>query len=217
MIWRAGLSALPTEIIPGVSASKIETEVYVTDKATIDKLPIKEKVKKTPAGPKKTGPRPSSGYGQQKVAPPVPKEESPVKKSAVNIGESFKSLKPEVQTTLDKIFSQVELVSHTLHLLEKRIAYSEDRMSEVMNFIKDGDVQVRPRLVPGYPQFHNFSAHTEEFSEQLGYIVRPQMENLNINTGPVGTQSDSPMSAQKYNEGGEEYFRNTNVFESQSQ
>ncbi len=76
-----------------------------------------------------------------------------VKRSAVNIGETFKALKPEVQTTLDKIFSQVELVSNTLGLLEKRIAYSEDRMFEVLNYIKDHDVSIRPKLVPNYPTF----------------------------------------------------------------
>lgn len=68
-------------------------------------------------------------------------------KSAVRIGDAFRSLKPEVQTTLDKIFSQVELVSGTLALLDKRLQYSENRMMEVMNYIKDSDVAVRPKLV----------------------------------------------------------------------
>jgi hypothetical protein len=75
----------------------------------------------------------------------------------INIGATFKSLKPEVQTTLDKIFSQVELVSNTLTLLEKRLIFSEDRMMEVMNYIKDNDVVHRPKIVQGYPQFsHNY-------------------------------------------------------------
>ena len=54
---------------------------------------------------------------------------------------------------MDKIFTQVELVSHTLNMMEKRIAYSEDRMMEVMNYMKDHDVSVRPKLVPNYPSF----------------------------------------------------------------
>ena len=73
-----------------------------------------------------------------------------VQKSIVNIGETFKSLKPEVQSTLDRIFSQVELVTHTLGLLEKRLAFSEDRMMGVMNYIKDNDVSHRPKIVSGY-------------------------------------------------------------------
>ena len=106
----------------------------------------------------------------------------------VNIGETFKALKPEVQTTLDKIFSQVELVSNTLTLLEKRIAYSEDRMFDVLNYIKDHDVAIRPKLVPNYPTFmpqigsHLNQSHDGpqgEPSEQ-GYILRPQVHNLNL-------------------------------------
>jgi hypothetical protein len=54
---------------------------------------------------------------------------------------------------LDKIFQQVEIVSGTLSLLEKRVAYSEDRMFDVLNYIKDHDVGIRPKLVPNYPMF----------------------------------------------------------------
>lgn len=46
MIWRAGLTNTPTEIIPGVSTTKIETELFVTDKAKVDKIPGKEATKK---------------------------------------------------------------------------------------------------------------------------------------------------------------------------
>lgn len=82
-------------------------------------------------------------------------EEKPVaEKSAVRIGDAFRSLKPEVQTTLDKIFSQVELVSGTLALLDKRLQFSENKMMEVMDFIKDQDVSHKPRLISGYPQFN---------------------------------------------------------------
>lgn len=85
-------------------------------------------------------------------APMQAEEVAPqVQKSVINIGATFKSLKPEVQTTLDKIFSQVELVSNTLTLLEKRLIFSEDRMMDVMNYIKDNDVIHRPKIVQGYP------------------------------------------------------------------
>ena len=127
-----------------------------------------------------------------------------------------------MQTTLDKIFSQVELVSGTLALLDKRLQYSENRMMEVMNHIKDADVAHRPKLVPGYPQF-NLSANNPLFSED--YIVRAnQMENLNINSGlsneshqsPSVTTTHAPMyvsEAFRQQIGGEEYFRSTNVFQ----
>lgn len=46
MIWRGGLTNTPTEIIAGVSQTKIETELFVTDKEKVDKLPSKEPPKK---------------------------------------------------------------------------------------------------------------------------------------------------------------------------
>jgi WD40 repeat protein len=42
MIWRAGLTNTPTEIISGVTQTKIETELYITDKDKIDRIPEKE-------------------------------------------------------------------------------------------------------------------------------------------------------------------------------
>lgn len=157
MIWRAGLQACQTEIIPGVSRTRIETELFVTDKEKFEKLPPKEVPKKkenVSSNKPKSLVRPSTaGKGKVGSIPLQPAEEAVVKKSAVNIGQTFKALKPEVQTTLDKIFTQVELVSHTLNMMEKRIAYSEDRMMEVMNYMKDHDVSVRPKLVPNYPSF----------------------------------------------------------------
>jgi WD40 repeat protein len=49
MIWRAGLHACQTEIIPGVTKTRIETELFVTDKAKVDKIPTKEPPKKKDA------------------------------------------------------------------------------------------------------------------------------------------------------------------------
>ena len=132
----------------------------------------------------------------------------------IGIGETFKSLKPEVQSTLDKIFSQVELVSHTLNLLEKRLSFSEDRLFEMMTYIKDHDVSVRPRIVQGYPSFAN-----GEDSSNIPYIVRPtQLDNMI--TGHDSESGNSSKGAPQIAEclrsaaGGEEYFRSTNVFAS---
>ena len=97
-------------------------------------------------------------------------EEKTQPKSVIGIGETFNSLKPEVQSTLDKIFSQVELVSHTLNLLEKRLSFSEDRLMDMVSYIKDHDVSVRPRIVTGYPSFTN---QVVEDGGNLPYIVRP--------------------------------------------
>jgi WD40 repeat protein len=59
MIWRAGLSSTQTEIIPGVSRTRIETELFVTDKEKFEKIPAKEAPKKeVPAKTGKLGIRP---------------------------------------------------------------------------------------------------------------------------------------------------------------
>jgi WD40 repeat protein len=60
MIWRAGLHACQTEIIPGVTKTRIETELFVTDKAKVDKIPTKElpKKKEAPGSKGKTAARP---------------------------------------------------------------------------------------------------------------------------------------------------------------
>jgi centriolar protein POC1 len=42
MIWKGGLTTTPTEIITGVSQTKIETELFVTDKDKVDRLPSGE-------------------------------------------------------------------------------------------------------------------------------------------------------------------------------
>jgi len=75
-----------------------------------------------------------------------------------------------------------------LTLLEKRIAYSEDRMSDVLNYIKDHDVSIRPKLVANYPTFVPMMGSHLNLSNdgplgdstEQGYILRPQMNNLNL-------------------------------------
>ena len=60
MIWRAGLSSTQTEIIPGVSRTRIETELFVTDKEKFDKIPTKEAPKKDAPAKPKQGMRPNT-------------------------------------------------------------------------------------------------------------------------------------------------------------
>ena len=180
-------------------------------------------VKANKSGVRPSTAKPKAAGGLENEAP----NKQLVQKNATNIGETFKALKPEVQSTLDKIFSQVELVSNTLNLLEKRIAYSEDRMFEVLNYIKDHDVSVRPKLVPNYPTFipsmlgHNQPGNgpLHEVSEP-GYIIRPHLENLGGSVAGTHDSYPSPMETNNYriaeglktNEAGEDFFRSTNVF-----
>ena len=100
-------------------------------------------------------------------------------------------------------------------------------MFDVLNYIKDHDVSVRPKLVPNYPTFvpmfrgqHHFANGPVNEVSEPGYIIRPQMENLNLGSG-LGTHDSypSPIDAQyriaeglKTNDRGEDFFRSTNVF-----
>ena len=119
-------------------------------------------------------------------------------------------------------------MSNTLGLLEKRIANSEDKMFEVLNYIKDHDVSIRPKLVPNYPTFvpsysGRFADGPVQNVSEPGYIIRPQMENLNLNSG-TGTHDSYPSPSEnnyriaeglKSQEGGDDFFRSTNIFAQQ--
>ena len=82
MIWRAGLTNTPTEIITGVSQTKIETELYVTDKAQVDRIPEKELPKKKPVAPLKhksvTRPTTAKPVGPPKIHSMVDGDDKPV-------------------------------------------------------------------------------------------------------------------------------------------
>ena len=71
--------------------------------------------------------------------PKEEKAESPAK--AVVNGVTYRKLKPEVKSTLEKIVYQLELVGKTLQLMETRIINSEDKMQSIMNFVKHNDLE----------------------------------------------------------------------------
>ena len=49
-------------------------------------------------------------------------------------------LKPEVKQCLDKLIYQLDLCRNTLSLLENRITNNENRLLEVVDYIKDEDI-----------------------------------------------------------------------------
>ena len=63
-------------------------------------------------------------------------------------GITYRQLKPEVKQTLDKVVYQLELVAKTLQLMEQRVIDSEDKLQEVMTFIKHNDLS----YVSNFPQ-----------------------------------------------------------------
>lgn len=62
-------------------------------------------------------------------------------------GMTYRKLKPEVKKTLEKIVYQLELVGKTLQLMEQRVMDSEDKLQEVMAYIKSTDLEFKPSLV----------------------------------------------------------------------
>lgn len=59
---------------------------------------------------------------------------------AVN-GVTYRKLKPEVKKTLEKVVYQLELISKTLQLMETRVVDSEDKLQDVMTYIKTSDIE----------------------------------------------------------------------------
>lgn len=52
-----------------------------------------------------------------------------------------------MKKTLEKIVYQLELVGKTLQLMEQRVMDSEDKLQEVMAYIKSSDLEFKPSLV----------------------------------------------------------------------
>ena len=67
---------------------------------------------------------------------------SPSRK-AVN-GLTYRKLRPEAKATLEKIVYQMELLAKTLQILEQRIIDSEDKLFQIMTFIKTSDIDYQP-------------------------------------------------------------------------
>ena len=55
-------------------------------------------------------------------------------------GMTYRKLRPEVKQTLEKIFYELELLGKTLMMMEQRIVFSEDKLQEVMDYIKESDL-----------------------------------------------------------------------------
>lgn len=61
MIWNSNLNERPTEELFGITAVKIETEVFVTDKPDVKKLPTSERTREKKLPPKVASKEPPKG------------------------------------------------------------------------------------------------------------------------------------------------------------
>lgn len=80
-------------------------------------------------------------------------------------GMTYRKLRPEVKKTLEKIVYQLELVGKTLQLMEQRVMDSEDKLQEVMSFIKSTDLEYVSKFQQSFTNldfdFRNHSSSTQ--------------------------------------------------------
>ena len=57
--------------------------------------------------------------------------------SATHVNSSQEKLPSELAGAIDKIVGQMEMISTTLDILERRVAASENQITNLSNFIKD--------------------------------------------------------------------------------
>jgi hypothetical protein len=80
-------------------------------------------------------------------------------------GMTYRKLRPEVKKTLEKIVYQLELVGKTLQLMEQRVMDSEDKLQEVMSFIKSTDLEYVSKFQQSFTNlnlnYRNLSSSTQ--------------------------------------------------------
>ncbi len=69
-----------------------------------------------------------------------------VQKPPPKLGEGYHILRPEVKATIDKVMYELELITKTMCVMETRIASSENKLQNVLRYIREDDLQFRPQL-----------------------------------------------------------------------
>lgn len=141
VIWNSNLNDVRTEELYGISAAKVETDIFVTDKPEVKKLPQEKKKAKENNSKVKNTPHGTDVYPNATTSnhsrPPLTGGQ--LKQENTQVGPTYRQLKPEVKQTLDKIVYQLDVVKGALGLLEKRITNNESKLTNVMNFIREED------------------------------------------------------------------------------
>lgn len=204
LCWQSNLNAKKQEDLSEMQA-KIETEVYVTQKERVDKLPDSRntKIKKSKENKSKLankGSKPETPLDNLDSVS-VQKEETAAKKLVQ--GVTYRQLRPEVKMTLEKIVYQLELCAKSLQLMEMRVIDSEDKLQSVMNWIKTNDIDyvspfiflIHLYIATNYSQLSALDEPADRLWRQSKQAVWP--------TSPWRAQFDvhrSPQSAGKPSE-----------------
>jgi centriolar protein POC1 len=147
VIWSSNLSPKPVESLRDCKDPAVGTEIFITDKPNIHKLPMEKPAKMQRPGQKENKQlnkdnnfglsQPPTGRAPKPVAPKADLVQV-MRKEA--LGPCYKMLKPEVKETLDKIVYQLDLCRNTIGLLEQRITSNEDKLHGVMDYFKTEDL-----------------------------------------------------------------------------
>ena len=125
--------------------AKIETEVFVTQKERVDKLP---ESRGTKMGKNKENKSKNANKQIEQADVPVDENfdsvsvaqsDNAVKKLVQGI--TYRKLRPEVKLTLEKVIYQLELCAKSLKLLESRVINGENKLQNVMDWIKNNDIE----------------------------------------------------------------------------
>ena len=150
VIWSTNLNEEITEELYGIQPARIDTDIYVTDKPEIKRLPAEDPKKKDKAtASAKAGP---SGISAKAVFTSNKKAEETEEKPQImggkeQTGPTYKMLRPEVKQTLDKLIYQLDLCRNTMVLLENRISINETRLGTVVDYIKNEDISYVSSIV----------------------------------------------------------------------
>jgi centriolar protein POC1 len=139
VVWNTALNPTVTEELYGMTAARITTETFITDKADIKKLPEeKPPVRKNPKKHQQSAVSVQTYQVKNETTPSVPQRET--LGARTHKGPNYRQLKPEVKQCLDKVIYQLDLCCNTLNLLETRISVNESKLSEVVDYIKTEDI-----------------------------------------------------------------------------
>lgn len=141
LAWQSNINNTQQEDLSEIKA-KIETEVFVTEKEKVDKLPETRGTKMGKPKQKKNPATEALLEDQEEILDSVSvvAEQVNATKNLVN-GMTYRKLRPEAKRTLEKIVYQLELCGKTLQMLESRVAKSEDKLYDVLNWIKHNDIE----------------------------------------------------------------------------
>lgn len=151
LCWQSNMNAKKQEDLSEIQA-KIETDVFVTSKERVDKLPDSRgtKMKKNKENKSKLANKNSNPETPIDNLDSVSVQKEGTAAQKLVQGVTYRQLRPEVKMTLEKIVYQLELCAKSLQLMEMRVIDSEDKLQSVMNWIKTNDIDY-------VSQFYSFS------------------------------------------------------------